>query len=197
MLVYDRHFQIVDLVFLGKFPEFTLVAVAAEGASGGFAALERAGPVLFARLAMEADEAWTGMPAQQQLDNFLAEISDNRGSRLHHHAFSRRRGAGWRVSSHAFDLNYTEPAGAVGFQGRVVAESGDFDSGLSCRFKNRVSSFRFNQIPVNRKGYFTHAQIFSCFIGFLLPLFHFYLSREDHPLKNIKVRSTRQFPRHT
>jgi hypothetical protein len=170
MLIDDGHFQIVDLVFLGKFPEFTLITVAAEGAAGGFAALGRAGPVLFAGLAVEADEAGAGMPAQQQFDNFLAEIDDDRGRCLDHHTLSRRRGAGWRVSPHAFNLNYTEPTGAVGFQGRMVAESGDFDSGLSCRFKNRVSLFRFNQIPVNRKGYFTHAQFFSYFIGVPPPL---------------------------
>jgi hypothetical protein len=157
MFVDDGHFQIVDFVFLGKFPEFTLVTVAAEDASRGFAALERARPVLFAGLAMEADEAWAGMPAQQQFDNFLAEIDDDRGRCLDHHTLSCRRGAGWRVSPHAFDLDYTESAGAVGFQGWVVAESGDFDSCLSRRLKNRVSLFRFHQIPVNRKGYFTHS----------------------------------------
>ena len=63
MLVDDGHFQIVDLVFVGKFPEFTLVPVAAECAARRSAALERAGPVLFAWLAMEADEARAGMPA--------------------------------------------------------------------------------------------------------------------------------------
>jgi hypothetical protein len=157
MLIDDGHFQIVDLVFLGKFPEFTLVTVAAEDASRGFAALERTRPVLFAGLAMEADEAWAGMPAQQQFDNFLAEIDDDRGRCLDHHTLSCRRGAGWRVSPHALDLDYTESAGAVGFQGWVVAESGDFDSCLSRRLKNRVSRLRFNQIPINRKGYFTHS----------------------------------------
>jgi hypothetical protein len=170
MFVDDGHFQIVDFVFLGKFPKFTPIPVAAEGAAGSSAALRRAGPVLFAGLAMEADEAWAGMPAQQEFDNFLAKIDDDRGRCLDHHALSCRRSAGWRVSPHAFNLDYTQPAGAVGFQGRVVAESGDFDPGLPRCRKDRVSLFRFNQIPVNRKGYFTHSQIFSCFIGVLPPV---------------------------
>jgi hypothetical protein len=93
MLIYDGYFQIVDLVFLGKFPELTLVPVAAEGAAGGSAALQRAGPVLFAGFTMEADEAWTGMSAQQELDNFLAEIDDDRGRCFDHHTLSCRSGA--------------------------------------------------------------------------------------------------------
>jgi hypothetical protein len=106
---------------------------------------------------MEADKAWTGMAAQQEFDYIFAEIDNIRGRCFHHHALRRRGSAGWRISPHAFNLNNAEPAGTVRFQRRVIAESGDLDSGLLRRLKNRVSLFRFNQLPVNRKGYFTHS----------------------------------------
>jgi hypothetical protein len=157
MLVDDGHFQIVDIVFGGKGLKFTVIPVAAEDAAGGLTAFKRTWPVFFAGLAMEADKAWTGMAAQQEFDYIFAEIDNIRGRGFHHHTFRRRRGAGWRVSPHAFNLNNAESAGTVRFQRRVIAESGDLDSGLLRRVKNRVSWLRFNLNPVNRKGYFTHS----------------------------------------
>jgi hypothetical protein len=95
--------------------------------------------------------------AQHELEHILAEIDDFRRSGVHDHALSGRGGARRRVSPHAFNLHDTEPAGAIGFQRRVIAEGGDFDSGLSRGLKNRVPLRRVHLIPVNRKGYFTHS----------------------------------------
>jgi len=157
MLVDDGHFQIAYLVFGGKGLKFTVIPVAAEDTTGSLPAFERAGPVFFAILAMEADKAWTGMAAQQEFDYVFAEIDDIRGRGFHHHAFRRRGRAGWRISPHAFNLDDAEPAGAVRFQRGVIAESGDLDSGILRRVKNRVSCLRFNLNPVDCKGYFTHS----------------------------------------
>jgi hypothetical protein len=139
MLVNDGYFQIVDLVFGGKGLKFTVIPVAAEDTTGGLPALKRTGPVFFTGLAMEADKTWTGMAAQQEFDYIFAEIANIRGRGFYHHAFRRRGRAGGRISPHAFNLDYAEPAGAVRFQRRVIAESGDLYSGLLRRVKNRVS----------------------------------------------------------
>ena len=72
MLIDDWHFQIIDLVFSSKCLKFTVITVAAEDTTGGLAAFKRTGPIFFARLAMEADQAWTGMAAQQEFDDIFA-----------------------------------------------------------------------------------------------------------------------------
>jgi len=96
-------------------------------------------------------------PLSMSLSTFLRRSMISEEEVFHDHALGRRGGAGRRVSAHAFNLHDAEPAGAVWFQRRVIAQGGDFNSGLSRGLKNRVPLRRVHLIPVNGKGYFTHS----------------------------------------
>ena len=88
------------------------------------------------------------MVREKQFERHLARLPGSLTVRMDDHAVGRLCRARAHKLRAALHLNDAQPAGAVGFHTRIIAERGDFNAVFPGNLENRRALLRFDLIAV-------------------------------------------------